>query len=94
MLDVRDNTELHRFELDVDGHIAFVTYEIGPGRIILQHTEVPKALSGRGVGSTFARGVLDEIRRRDLHVVPRCEFVAEFIARNPAYADLVEPESP
>jgi predicted GNAT family acetyltransferase len=35
------------------------------------------------------RGVLEEIRRRGLRIVPRCEFIAGFLGRNPEFADLV-----
>ena len=86
---VHDNAARRRYEMDVEGHTAFVTYETEPGRITLVHTEVPRALSGRGIGSALARGVLDDIRRRGLRVVPRCEFMAGYVGRNPAYADLI-----
>ena len=56
---VRDNTERHRFELETDGHIAFSNYERADGVLTIRHTEVPKALEGRGVGSALIRGVLD-----------------------------------
>jgi predicted GNAT family acetyltransferase len=46
----RDNEARDRFELDVDGTIAFVTYRKSPGAITLVHTEVPPELGGRGVG--------------------------------------------
>ena len=91
MPDVKDNSAQHRYEMAVDDEVAFVTYETAPDRIVLLHTEVPSTLSGRGVGSALARGVLDDIRRRGLRVVPRCEFMASYIERHPAYADLVDP---
>ena len=37
----RDNEDRNRFELDVDGIIAFITYRKSPGAITLVHTEVP-----------------------------------------------------
>ena len=42
----RDNEADSRFELDVDGSIAFVTYRKSPGAITLVHTEVPPELGG------------------------------------------------
>ena len=38
---VRDNKSLRRFELDVDGGVAFANYRLAPGTIILTHTETP-----------------------------------------------------
>jgi uncharacterized protein len=59
---VRNNTEHHRFELDVDGHTAVASYQLSPGVITFTHTEVPQGLSGRGIGSALARGALEIVR--------------------------------
>jgi hypothetical protein len=56
----------------------------------MMHTEVPKQLEGRGVGSQLVRGALDIIRKRGLRVVPRCPFVKSYIERHPDYTDLVK----
>ena len=61
----RDNETGSRFELDVDGAIAFVTYRKSPGTITLEHTEVPPELGGKGIGSKLARATLEAVRRRD-----------------------------
>jgi hypothetical protein len=72
------------------GAVAFVEYErTGGGRIALLHTEVPEALSGQGIGSKLARGVLDALRAEGAKIVPRCEFVAAYVARHPEYRDMV-----
>jgi len=89
MADVRDNTERHRFELDADGHVAFSNYKRDGGTITIMHTEVPKELNGRGIGSTLVRGLLDMVRAQGLKVVPLCPFVAGYIAKHPEYADLL-----
>ena len=67
---VHDNTERHRFELEADGHIAFANYKRADGVLTMLHTEVPKALEGRGIGSTLIRGVLDAARSEGLKVDP------------------------
>jgi len=89
MAELTDNTDRQRFEMAVDGSVAFVTYRLHGDTLTLLHTEVPQALGGSGIGSALAQNVLDEARRRGLHVIPRCEFLAGYIQRHPAYADLV-----
>ena len=90
---VKDNQAASRFEMTSGGAVAFVAYErAGGGRIALLHTEVPEALSGQGVGSKLVRGVLDSIRAEGAKVVPRCEFVAAYVARHPEYRDMVADE--
>jgi predicted GNAT family acetyltransferase len=46
-------------------------------------------LSGQGIGSKLARGALEQARTHGLKVVPKCPFIAAFIAKNAEFADLV-----
>lgn len=87
--EVRDNPAQGRFELDVGGAVAFVAYKRLGGRVVLTHTEVPKALSGQGIGSRLVRGTLDALRAQGAAVVPRCEFVAAYVERHPEYRSLM-----
>ena len=86
---VRDNTERDRFELDADGHIAFSKYKRADGVLTILHTEVPKALEGRGIGSELIRGILDIARGQGLKVIAVCPFAKAYIERHPEYADLL-----
>ena len=91
MPDLKDNPAMSRFEMPSGGAIAFVEYErAGDGRIAQPHTEVHEALSGQGVGSKLVRGRLDAVRAEGLTAVPRCEFVAAYVARHPEYRDLLD----
>ena len=85
---VRDNTNRHRFEFDADGHIAFSNYTRADGVLTILHTEVPKELEGRGIGSALVRGVLDIARANRLKVRAVCPFVKAYLDRHPEYADL------
>ena len=87
--DVRDNTAKSRYELDVDGHVAFVDYRLAPGKIVLLHTEVPRELGGRGIGSILAEGTLDAVRAKGLKAEIRCDFLDAYVKKHPEYADLV-----
>ncbi len=60
MSEVRDNPARSRFEMVSGDAVAFAAYRREEDRIVLTHTEVPEALSGRGVGSKLVRGVLAE----------------------------------
>jgi predicted GNAT family acetyltransferase len=88
MSDIKDNPALHRYELAVDGSTAIVTYRLAGNVITLDHTEVPKALEGRGIGSRLAKGVFDDIRAHGLKVKPLCPFLRSWLERHPDYADL------
>ena len=89
MPQVKDNPATSRFEMTTGGAVAFVDYTREGDRIALLHTEVPEALSGKGVGSKLVSGTLDAVRAEGLKVVPRCEFVAAYIGRHSEYRDLL-----
>jgi hypothetical protein len=86
---VRDNTALSRFELDVGGVTAFVTYRIARGVITFMHTETPPQARGRGIASQLIAGALAIARARGLKVVPRCAFVNAYIGKHPEVHDLL-----
>jgi predicted GNAT family acetyltransferase len=89
MAEVTDNPALSRYELVVDGVTAIAAYRRTGDVLELTHTEVPQALSGRGIGTALARGTLDLVRAAGLTMRPSCPFMAAFIARHPEYGDLV-----
>jgi len=86
--DVHDNAALHRYEMTVDGHTAFIRYRREPGVVTLIHTEVPAELGGRGIGKVLVQATLDLIRASGEKVVPVCPFVAAWMKRHAEYDDL------
>ena len=85
---VRDNKAQSRFELDVEGTVAFANYRRTPSAVIITHTETPRALRGRGVGSQLVKGALELIRADGHKVIAGCGFVVDYLDKNPQYADL------
>lgn len=84
-----DNPEEKQYEFHIDGKIAKLEYIRAKDRIFLTHTEVPKALENRGIGSALIKAVLEEVKKGDLPMVPLCPFVAAYIKRHPEWRDLV-----
>ncbi|HET6818711.1 MAG TPA: GNAT family N-acetyltransferase [Mycobacteriales bacterium] len=91
MSDVRQNGDLSRFEILVDGTVAgFAEYHDHGNRRTFTHTVVDDAFEGQGLGAALVRHILDDARRNGLDVVPVCPFVREYIARHrDQYVDLV-----
>jgi predicted GNAT family acetyltransferase len=85
---VRDNRARSRFELDVEGSVAFANYRLTPSSVIITHTETPRGLRGRGVASELVRGALQLIRADGLKVVAGCGFVVDYLQKHPEFADL------
>jgi hypothetical protein len=85
---VRDNRALSRFELDVEGGLAFANYRLTPTAVIITHTETPRALRGRGIASELVEGALRLIRADGLKVVAGCGFVVDYLRKHPEFNDL------
>jgi predicted GNAT family acetyltransferase len=92
---MRDGTVIHdvdgsRYEYVEEGHVlAIADYRLVGEQIVMHHTETRASHRGRGIGEMLVAGALDDVRARELHVVPECWFVAEFIDRHPEYHDLL-----
>ena len=84
-----DNQARNRFEFEIEGAIAFVSYRKSPGAITLEHTEVPPELGGKGVGSRIARATLDAVRAQGRKLTVECEFIQGFMKKHPEYNDLL-----
>ena len=87
---VSNNAAQHRFELEVDGHIAAAYYKRAGDVITFEHTEVPAELGGKGIGSKLVKGALDQVRADGLKVVAQCPFVKGWIGKHPDYAGLLK----
>ena len=86
---VVNNPSQHRYELAVQGKVAFANYRVTPGIVIITHTETPRELRGRGIASELVKGALEIIRADGLKVVAGCGFVVDYLRKHPEFADLV-----
>ena len=90
MTDVVNNKAHHRYELNVEGHLAATHYTLTDGVITFVHTEVPPELGGKGIGSKLGKGALDLVRADGLKVGAQCPFVKAYIEKHAEYADLLK----
>jgi uncharacterized protein len=89
---VQNNEAAQRFEANIDGQLAVLTYRLFPHHLVLDHTEVPKPLAGQGLGTKLVRAALDFAGANHLRVVPLCPFVAGYLRRHPEYQDLLSTD--
>lgn len=89
--EIKDNPEMHRFELPLGGDALAVSYyKEEDGRVVLLHTEVPQELSGQGIGSRLARGVFESLRAKGRRVIAKCPFMAAYASRHPEYLAMLD----
>ena len=59
----------------LDGHEAEMTYSRASAvLIIIDHTAVPDALRGRGVGQVLVQRAVEDARREGFKILPLCPF--------------------
>jgi predicted GNAT family acetyltransferase len=79
-----------RYLIAVDGQrIGLLGYTRRGEVLDLHHTEIDPAFEGRGFGAKLVGDALADIRDRGLQIRPTCSFVAAYIRRHPADADLL-----
>lgn len=91
-MDIRheDNGSKGRYSVTVEGHEAEVTYSrASPQLIIIDHTGVPDALRGKGVGQALAAHAVEDARRGGWKIMPLCPFFKAQALRHKDWADVV-----
>ncbi|MBC7937520.1 MAG: N-acetyltransferase [Rhizobacter sp.] len=86
---LHDNKAANRFEMKFEHRDSLVEYEIDGDIISLLHTEVDPALEGRGAGTAMVEKVLNEIKDRNMQLIPLCPFVVAYIKRHPEWENLI-----
>jgi len=77
-----------RFEIERNGEVAYLEYNLSGNVLELTHTEVPKKLRGMGLASSLAETPLRWARENNLTVDIICPSVHAYVAKHPEYSDL------
>lgn len=85
--------EVKRFELHLDGEIAFIDYEKKDNKLFLNHTEVPSELEGDGLGTAIVEKALRYAEDNSFKIVPLCSFVQNYLAKHPEWQHLVTDDA-
>lgn len=88
-VNVVNNKEKQRFELDLGTDVAYMEYRFQNNTKVLMHTYVPEKYRGKGNAQRFIQQVLDDQRKAKTQVMVNCAAVTRFIREHPEYNDLV-----
>jgi len=84
-----DNDFLRQFELKMDDHFAKIEYSLQERKIFLTKLIVPEDISDENFTTEFLKLVFDNVKERNLSVVPTSPEIAKFIRRNRQYKSLL-----
>ena len=74
----------------VDGHEAEMTYSrVSTKLIIIDHTGVPDALRGRGVGQAMVAHAVETARTEGFKILPLCPFAKAQIEKHAEWHDVL-----
>ena len=82
---ITNNPEKSRFELVAGEDVAWIDYELEGDVIRYTHTEVPKALGGKGIAKKLAFAVLEYAVANNLEVEAECPVVVKYVKEHPEY---------
>lgn len=85
-----ENASGGRYVAELEGHQAEMTYSrTSPTLIIIDHTGVPDALRGRGVGQALALHAVEAARTGGWKIIPLCPFFKAQALRHEEWRDVI-----
>ncbi len=92
-MDIKNKNDGHRgaFYIEEDGkEVALMHYILaGPGKMIIDHTEVDDSQAGKGLGKQLVAAGVKYARENHLKIQPLCPFAKKIFDLTPAYADVL-----
>jgi len=74
-----------------DGATAEMTFtKVGEHQLIIDHTEVPDAFRGQGVGLKLVTRAVEDARAAGKKIIPLCPFANAQFRRHPEWADVLK----
>ena len=80
-----DNDFLRQYEIKIDNHLEKIEYSLQERKIFLTKLVIPEAINDAEFQKEFLAAVFEEIRNRNLSVVPTSPEIAKFVRGNRKY---------
>lgn len=84
------NEEDKRFQIEFNGHLAFIDYKETSHQIALIHTEAASELAGTGAAAALVEKTLHHIEESGKKLLPFCPYVFAFIKKHPDWKRIVD----
>ena len=73
------------------GAVAEMTFsKVGEHMIIIDHTEVPDAFRGQGVGLRLVARAVEDMRAAGKKIIPLCPFAKSVFEKTPEFQDVLK----
>lgn len=88
------NESQKRFQIEIDGHFAFINYGETDTQITLVHTEAEPELAGTGAAAAVVEKALNYILESGKKLLPFCPYVFAYIKKHPEWKAIVDEKFP
>lgn len=89
-IDLMESETGGRYATVIDGAEAELTFsKTGDTMIIIDHTDVPDSLRGKGVGVALVERAVADARKDSKKILPLCPFAAAQFRKHPDWSDLI-----
>ncbi len=89
-IQLEDGPSGGRYSVMLDGLVAEMTFsKAGTSRIIIDHTDVPEGLRGKGVGQALVERAVMDARSQGKTIIPLCPFAKAEIAKHADWQDIL-----
>jgi phospholipase/carboxylesterase len=87
---LEDSGSKGSYVLEKDGAVAEMTFsKAGEHLLIIDHTEVPDAFRGQGVGVRLVSRAVEDARASGKKIIPLCPFANAQFRKHPEWADVL-----
>ncbi len=91
-LTVTHQPEDNLFIIHIGNDMAYQEYIQTKTDLVISHTEVPRELEGKGLGSLLAKNALQYAEANNLKLMPLCPFMAAYVRKHyEEYKHLLAP---
>jgi len=80
-----------RFYIEADGkEIGKMEYALaGPGKMVIEHTEVDDAYAGKGLGRQLVQAGVNYAREHEMKILPLCPYAKKLFDTTPEFVDVL-----
>ncbi len=86
---MKNNTELSRYELEIDGKIVYANYHVKVNILNIDYVYAPEELRGSGAAGKLMEEIAQLAQKNKMKLNPICGYAATWLRRNKQYQDLL-----
>jgi hypothetical protein len=87
--EVKIDLERKKIFTVVEGHEAYIEFQLEGNVLDLQHTFTPRELRGKGIAGKVAEFAFEYAKNNNLKIIPTCPFIPSFLEKNEQYKELL-----